>query len=307
MELNRTKRWFYGLTSLWVLMLLGLGSWWLYLVFKLHMTLSELNIPELGSSSRFLNMMKWEGSFFFIFLVLLGGSLFFMYYRDMKKTKAIQAFFSSLSHELKTPLASMRLQVEVIRDLIEDESHDHTQLSSLAGRLVEDTSKLEGELEKSLQLSRIEQDGILTLTPISLDRYLKRHAQKLKDVFTLVLNIDEKAKEVLADELALNAIFRNLFENTQRHNSQSKNVTISTRWNGSFVELIYDDHGAKFKGSSSKLGELFYKFNSTKGSGIGLYLIKNLMRRMKGNLEITNDERLKFKLIFKSAEGGQDA
>src|SRR5674476_650924 len=109
MELNRTRSWFYGLTLLWVLMILGLGSWWLYLVFKLHSTMSALNLPELGSQSRFLNMMRWEGSFFFIFLVLLGGSLFAMYFRDMKKTRAMQAFFSSLTHELKTPLASMRL------------------------------------------------------------------------------------------------------------------------------------------------------------------------------------------------------
>ena len=230
-----------------------------------------------------------------------------MYFRDMRKTKAMQAFFSSLSHELKTPLASMRLQVEVIKNLIEDESHDHTQLSNLAGRLVEDTTKLEGELEKSLQLSRIEQDGTLTLVPISLDRYLKRHAQKLKQSLAIELHIDEHAKEVLADELALNVIFRNLFENTQRHNPESKKILISTHWTGSHVELIYDDFGKKFQGSTSRLGELFYKFDSTKGSGIGLYLIKNLMRKMNGNFEIVNSERLKLKLSFESAEGGQDA
>jgi signal transduction histidine kinase len=146
MELNKTRRWFYALTLLWVVMLLGLGSWWLYLVFKLHTSLSLINLPEIGSQAKFLNMMKWEGSFFFIFLTLLGGSLFIMYIRDMKKTKAMQAFFASLSHELKTPLASMRLQSEVIKDLIEDETHSHEQLADLASRLIEDTSKLESEL-----------------------------------------------------------------------------------------------------------------------------------------------------------------
>ena len=307
MELNRTRRWFYGLTLLWVLMLLGLGSWWLYLVFKLHTTLISLNLPQLGSQGRFLNMMKWEGSFFFIFLVFLGTSLFLMYFRDMKKTKAMQAFFASLSHELKTPLASMRLQVEVIKDLIEDESHDHANLANLATRLVEDTTKLEGELEKSLQLSRIEQDGSLTLVPISLERYLKRHAQKQGGSLTVELKISENAKEVLADELALNVIFRNLFENTHRHNPESKKVIISSTWTGTQVELVYDDSGKKFQGSASRLGELFYKFDSTKGSGIGLYLIKNLMRKMDGDFEIMNSERLMLKLKFKSAEGGQDA
>lgn len=306
MELNRTRRWFYALTLLWVFMLLGLGSWWLYLVFKLHTTLSNLHLPELGSQEKFLNMMKWEGSFFFIFLVLLGGSLFYMYIRDMRKTKALQAFFASLSHELKTPLASMRLQVEVIKDLIDDESHDHEQLSSLASRLVEDSAKLESELEKSLQLSRIEQDGLLTLAPLSLERYLKRHQQKLKGQINVELKISEGAGEVLADELAMNVIFRNLFENTLRHNPNSKNVIITAHPKNSQVELLYDDHGEKFMGQSSKLGELFYKFNSSKGSGIGLYLIKNLMRKMDGQFEILNEERLKLRLCFKAPTGGQD-
>jgi len=305
MEINRTRRWFYGLTLVWVVMLLGLGSWWLFLVFKLSSTLNNIHLPELGSQERFLNMMKWEGSFFFIFLVLLGASLFYMYFRDMKKTKAMQAFFSSLSHELKTPLASMRLQVEVIKDLIDDESHDHDQLSNLAKRLIEDTAKLEGELEKSLQLSRIEQDGVLSLVPISLERYIKRHAQKISGSLEIKMNIPENASAILADELALNVIFRNLFENTLRH-TKSKVVSIDARVINSNIEIIYDDQGEIFAGNVIKLGELFYKHNSTKGSGIGLYLIKNLMKKMQGQFIIRNNDRLKQILIFKKAQEVND-
>lgn len=303
MEVNKTRRWFYGLTLLWVVMLLGIGSWWLYLVFKLHATLSELNIPELGSESRFLNMLKWEGTFFFIFMLLLGGSLFVMYFRDMKKSKAMQAFFASLSHELKTPLASMRLQAEVIKDLIEDESHSHEQLSKLTKRLIEDTHKLESELEKSLQLSRIERDAEMTLIPISLERFLRRQEQKLLSPLKVEIEIAEDAQEVLADELSLNMIFRNLFENTLRHNKEATRVSIKAVRKGQDVELIYDDFGKKFEGDLSHLGDLFYKYNSSKGSGIGLYLIKNLMRKMQGHFEIMNIDRLKFILYFKAPKG----
>ncbi len=306
MEVNKTRRWFYALTSLWVMMLLGLGSWWLYLVFKLHSTLMTLNLPELGSQKRFLNMMKWEGSFFFIFLVLLGGSLFIMYIRDMRKSKAMQAFFASLSHELKTPLASMRLQAEVIKDLIEDETHSHDQLADLTGRLIEDTHKLESELEKSLQLSRIEQDAKMTLAPIDLERYLRRQEQKFLKPVMLELSIADDAAEVLADELSMNMIFRNLFENTRRHNEHASKVRIEVVRAGQSVEVHYDDFGQKFGGDAGLLGELFYKFNSTKGSGIGLYLIKNLMRKMDGTFEVINHDRLRFCLCFRAPMGGSD-
>ncbi len=302
MELNKTRSFFYGLTLLWVMMLLGLGSWWLYLVFKLHSTLSGMNLPEIGSQQKFLNMMKWEGSFFFIFLVLLGASLFVMYFRDMRKSKSIQAFFASLSHELKTPLASMRLQAEVIKDLIQDEANANKQLNDLAKRLVDDTYKLEVELDKSLQLSRIEQDGNLTLSPVSLSRFLKRHKERLSSV-ELIITIPEDAQEVMADELALNVVFRNLFENSLRHHPALKKIEIITRRAEDGVEIIYDDFGSKFKGPIHLLGNLFYKFESTKGSGIGLYLIKNLMLKMRGHLYILNDERLKFRLVFAAPKG----
>jgi signal transduction histidine kinase len=303
MELNKTRRWFYGLTFLWVVLLLGLGSWWLHLVFKLHSSLASLNLPELGSQKRFLNMMRWEGTFFFIFLVLLGVSLFIMYIRDMRKSKAMQAFFSSLSHELKTPLASMRLQAEVIRDLIEDENHSHDQLVDLTRRLIEDTHKLESELEKSLQLSRIEQDARMTLVPVSLERFLRRQEQKLLSPLEVDLDIAPDAQEVMADELSLGMIFRNLFENTLRHNKDAKRVSIKASRSGQMVEVTYDDFGKKFLGDSNHLGTLFYKFNSSKGSGIGLYLIRNLMKKMQGSLEISNQERLLFRLYFKVPKG----
>jgi len=303
MELNKTKKWFYLLTSLWVVLILGLGSWWLYLVFKLHSTLSNLNIPELVNQKKFINMMKWEGSFFFIVLFFLGASVFLMYFRDMKKSKGMQAFFSSLSHELKTPLASMRLQAEVIKDLIEDESHSHEQLSQLTQRLVEDTYNLESELEKSLQLSRIEQDAPLTLSPIGLERFLRHHQQKSS--IRIELDLNQDAKEILGDELALKMILRNLLENTKRHNPQSEKILIKSRRTSNSIELIYDDFGLPFKGDHKRLGELFYKFNSQKGSGIGLYLIKSLMKKMHGDLLIESKERLKFVLHFQPT-GAQD-
>ncbi|MFY7992258.1 MAG: sensor histidine kinase [Bacteriovoracaceae bacterium] len=301
MELNRTLRWFYILTALWVVSLLGLGSWWLYLVFKLHTVVKKLNLPTLASESSFLNMIKWEGTFFFIFLVFLGVSLFILYFRDMKKTKAIGAFFASLSHELKTPLASMRLQAEVIKDLIDDESHDHEQLSGLTTRLIEDTYKFESELEKSLQLARIEQDGTLNLSPIQIERLIKRQQQKIPNA--LSISIKAQVKEVMADEMALSVILRNLFENTLRHNPESSQVEISISQEGHWAEIIYDDFGKKFQGDATKLGDLFYKFDSIKGSGIGLYLIKQLTRKMRGEFYVLNRDRLKFRILLPLTEG----
>jgi signal transduction histidine kinase len=303
MELNKTGRWFYFVTAIWVILLLGIGSWWLYLVFKLHGTLAQLNIPQLGDHDKFFNMIKWEGIFFFFVLALLGMSLIIMYYRDMKKSKAVQIFFSTLSHELKTPLASMRLQAEVLKDLAQDETHSHEQLSLLTNRLIEDTHQLEGELEKSLQLSRIEQNASLSLSSMNLERYLKHFQSKIST--KLELDFGPNSSEILADELAIKIIFRNLFENTQRHNKECKLIKISSRNVGSQIEVIYNDFGNDFKGDKKRLGQLFYKYNSSKGSGLGLYLIKSLVKNMRGDFKILSEKNLIFHFKFQST-GVQD-
>lgn len=139
--------------------------------------------------------------------------------------------------------------------------------------------------------------------PLSLERFLKRQEQKLQLPFKLEIILGPEAEEVLADEFALNMVFRNLFENTVRHHKNVEKVIISAKRHGTQVVVLYDDLGQKFAGNLSHLGELFYKFNSTKGSGIGLYLIKNLMKKMQGYLKIINDQRLQFELTFQGTQG----
>ena len=290
MELSKTPRWFYLLVAVLGLLVLVLGAWWLYLLTVLAAMLGP-------TQSKVGNMVKWEGSTFLAPIVLCGLGPALLYWRDLKKTRALQALFASLTHELKTPLASMRLQAEVIRDLIADESHDHGQLTSLTSRLIQDTSKFEHELDKGLQLSRLEGHGPLTLVSVELARFIRKTATK-----QVVAVAVQGTGTVLADEMALAMIFRNLLENTQRH-SKSLRATISLEARGDHVLCTYDDHGADFTGNRGQLGQLFYKHDSKKGSGIGLYLVKQLMLAQQGHMSFSETGPLLFKLNFKAPTG----
>ncbi len=258
-------------------------------------------------------MVKWEGLTFFALLVLLTASLLFLYLKDLKKTKSLQAFFASMTHELKTPLASVKLQGEVISDAIERInfqalSTDQEYLKKLQDkverlslRLVEDANKLESTMDKILQLSRIEGGGNLHLAPIDI-----------RDLFNQVFHQYGKGLEInvqwnhvqmiLADEFALTLIFKNLIENTLIHAGEKK-IWVESRENNEYIEFLYQDKG-NFTGDISKLGSLFYKHNSKKGSGIGLYLMKNLMEKMRGKWEVFPGETMRFHLSFK--KGGQN-
>lgn len=299
MELNKTKKWFYALTALAVFFILALGGWWLFLVFKLANKLESMHIPEL--SGNLLYMIQWEGFTFFSMLVILGSALLYIFIQDHRKTLSISSFFASMTHELKTPLASIRLQAQVIADLVDDLELSSSQLEKYVQRLNDDTVRLENELDKSLQLARIEKGGVLNLVPIGLESFIEdissQYISREK-----ALSIDIKYDEnfmILADEFALKMILRNLIENTLRHcHQESKQVTITLQSHNKNVLMNYFDNGLPFTGDKKKLGQLFYKYNSPKGSGIGLYLIKQLIKKMGGHFKIIGDDKLTFSLEF---------
>lgn len=262
------------------------------------------SVMEATVSPGFMRMIKWEGGTFMVLLLLLSLSLFVMWLRDQRKTKSIQAFFASLTHELKTPLASIRLQSEVIDELVS--KLQNTRVSELTGRLIEDTQKLEDQMDKILQLSRLERGGNLSPVAIELAPFVTNTLERWGGRLEIDFTSDDDLPQVYADQFALNLVLRNLLENTRSHGT-TKNAKIRVTGNKHNVQLTYNDDG-HFDGDIGRLGTLFYKHNSTKGSGIGLYLAKRLMQKMNGSLKITpNNGLLTFTLNFSVANEMESA
>ncbi len=253
---------------------------------------------EATVSPGFIRMVKWEGGTFLLSLLLLSTSLMYLWFHDQRKTKSIQAFFASLTHELKTPLASIRLQSEVIDELVS--KVENTRLHDLTGRLIEDTQKLEDQMDKILQLSRLERGGNLNPSAIELTSFVKTTLDRWGQRLEIDYEYDKSLPGVMVDQFALMLVIRNLLENTRSH-ATSKKASIRIKVENGTAVLTYQDDGF-FDGDMNRLGTLFYKHNSTKGSGIGLYLAKRLMQKMNGDLKILqNNGNLSFVITFQSA------
>ena len=282
------------LSLIWAGLLLLIGAWWVYFMVNIERFLLE------NKENKISTMLAWEGGTFIILLLLLSISIFILYLKDTKKTKSLQAFFASLTHELKTPLASIKLQSEVIYDILEKKNDP--KLNKLLERLITDTVKLEIQMDKILQLSRLERGGELNTTSISILQKVKKLSKSWTQFYNINIQTSSDQLFVDADEFALELIIKNMFENT-KHHSQSKNVNINFIETENHIELLYKDEG-KFSGDREKLGTLFYKHNSTKGSGIGLYLSKLLMEKMGGRLSIKQlpEQTLEFSFLFKKSE-----
>ncbi len=297
MELNRTNNWFYLGVGLATSFILVLGAWWLYLVFKLAAKLNSAEIPNLEGN--LISMVKWEGFTFFILLIGLGSALLYFFFQDHKKTNSLHSFFASLTHELKTPLASIRLQSQVMDENIDDlnvSDEEKNKIKKYSSRLLQDTIRLEDQLDKHLQLSRLEKDHYLQKEELNLKSFILREYSKLG---LEAPNLEAlEGATIHANPFTVSLILKNLIENTLRHSPSSKGGKFSYSQAHKTAILTYTDNGEAFEGDLSKLGQLFYKYKSPKGSGIGLYLIKRLMKKNGGKLGIKASPHLVFTLTF---------
>ncbi|MBC7430385.1 MAG: HAMP domain-containing histidine kinase [Bacteriovorax sp.] len=290
---NHSSKLLFTLSLLWAAVLLMIGAWWVYVMVNFESFIMH------SDRSRITKMISWEGGSFLVLLILLSVSLLILFMKDQRKTKSLQDFFASLTHELKTPLASIRLQGEVINEILE--SKKDPALDNLIERLIDDTAKLETQMDKILQLSRIERGGELNLTTLPLIPFIKKLSKTWVPEHEVEISASETGVNIEADEFALELIMKNLLENTRIH-SGSRKIKIAVINEGYRVRLTYEDQGV-FKGDVKKLGTLFYKHNSRRGSGIGLYLSQKLLDKMNGSLYISQSgPGLQFDLLFKKSE-----
>ena len=300
MELDKTKNWPYYALGGSILFIILLGGWWLFLVFKLAVKLKEMNSPILQGN--LVMMVQWEGVTFLGTTIFVGIAMIYIFYQDSKKSRATQSFYASLTHELKTPLASMRLQAQVLNDLVrklEVTEDNKKKIDKYSHRLEEDSVRLENEIDRHLQLSRLGLNGEFNLTSLDPVGLIKKIFSAYPEI---ELNISEGDFSIIADQSAFEMIIKNLIENTLRHQPKTKKVTVHINENDAKTIVHYDDQGESFSGDIKRLGNLYYKHNSPQGSGIGLYLIKRIMRKLQGQFEIINAKNLSFKLYFKRGD-----
>lgn len=280
------------LAGVWLAIILVLGGWWATIVLRQSERIAELSlavgVPQaeaLNELARTQRMLQWESTFFLLLLLTLSGALFWYYRRDMRRARGTQAFFAALTHELRTPLTSVRLQSEAIA------AGEPTQ--ELIDRLLADTHRLESQIDKTLELARIEGGGTLAVQAIRLDPWLERTLRGIAasegDEPRLEIAFGPDLPTVRGDTAALQLILRNLVENTQRHaNRAQAAVTVTVQRAGNGVEILYRDDGAGYEGDPAQLGRLFQRGIASRGTGVGLYLVRVLMDRMGGSVAFSN-------------------
>jgi signal transduction histidine kinase len=234
---------------------------------------------------RRVNRYLWEGAFFLA--VLLGGMtvLTRTIRHEIELRRRQQNFLAAVSHEFKSPLASIQLAAETLVMRARE-----TDAQRLGRRIIEDGERLIRMIDNLLDTTRLEEGGRkLTPAPVKLlDAVTSAVAEVAERASLSGVAIEVDVPEnirVSIDPGALSTTLRNLLDNALKACAagEGKSIAVSAQAQGSGAVLSVRDDGVGF--APEDAGMIFEKFyrsgdelqRSMPGTGLGLYIVKRLL------------------------------
>ncbi len=254
-----------------------------------------------------------------VFLVLVVG---FFAFRDVSREVRLASlrstFVSSVTHELKTPLTSIRLLAETLRlKRLSDPAAGDRMLSAI----VDESERLARLVNNVLSFARIEKNARpYRRTPIDLTEAVGDAVSRFQCIlkqggFRLRQESDGEPAWVLADGEALSQAVLNLLDNAVKYSSPSREILLGIRRRGKEAEIRVTDHGIGVPPAEQRrIFDSFYRApdagRETAGAGLGLALVKHFAEAHGGRatVESTPGEGSIFSLWLPLMENdGQDS
>ncbi len=272
-------------------------AWWGYHLVEVNDELAETNARLTGTpiSADEMSKKAWmvmgEGSVFLILLCLGFWYIKRSISRELQLARMEKTFLLSVTHELKTPIAAVKLFLETMksRDLSKDQS------KVILSDALRETRRLESLSDNILLAARFDSKQ---RDPLSETVDLSEVISKIITYFP-GSGIDAAAVqptiEIHGDKALLRAMCYNLIENSIKYSPEDKVVTLKLSRTPKNIELVVADQGIGIpQEERTAVFEKFYRLGNeqtrkTKGTGLGLYIVKNIVDMHNGTIEIHNN------------------
>lgn len=234
------------------------------------------------------------------FTLILVGLVFYFFLTIKERRLAVRQanFVDSVTHELKSPIASLRLYLETLRLRHPSEEQRGEFYATMEAEL----TRLDDLINELLEVARLDAIGAdspveeIELRPIleeCAETVLRRHAQQQQDLFSL----DCAGVSVQAPRVTLGIILTNLLDNAIKYGGDPPHVQVRAQQddpNRVVIEIIDNGPGVPIEERKRIFG-LFYRGGSelqrrTKGTGLGLFIAYSLVRRLGGKLSVRERE-----------------
>ena len=240
-------------------------------------------------------MILGEASVFV--LSLLIGIIFINrgYHKEILAAKQSSNFLLSITHELKSPIASIRLGFETMqRKKLSEE-----QAQVLLKNGINDTDRLNNLVSDLLLSARLESTYQLNTELFSLEILIDECVQFLKQKFPsaiIKVGLIQEMPEILADYSAIRSVIINLLENAIKYSDSVPEINIRLTSTIDRCNIEISDIGIGIApGERKKIFEKFYRVGNedqrkTKGTGLGLYIVDQIVRAHNGTITVSSNQ-----------------
>lgn len=239
------------------------------------------------------------GSIFFAAIItgLVLNMIFLT--REIRRNEQQDAFLNAITHELKTPIASIKLYLETLksRELSEEKRREFYDI------MLVDNSRLLNTVEQVLQASRTREnrESFRNVTTVDLNSLLEESAAIIKSRYNLAdeeLNFakNDSILEVSGDRNELLSAFTNLLDNAVKYSKENIKVSIRARsLDRKTVIIRIKDEGIGISESEWKrVFKRFYRVTNLatqkqKGTGLGLFIVKSIIKNHGGTIAVESE------------------
>jgi hypothetical protein len=236
----------------------------------------------------------------FLMIIILGGVLLiFVFWGKQARLNRLQSnFVSSVSHELKSPLASIQLYLETMK--LQKVSPEETR--EFVDIMLTDTERLSSLIDNILEASGADPKGLklhfqsVDLKPF-LSEVMEGHQRRFAEKGIQVQLDVQDSPSLQLDKRAMKMVFNNLIGNALRYSSEGGSIIVRAKQNGKFCDIDIIDSGIGLSDKDCK--KVFGKFyrvqnketQNIEGAGLGLYLSREIVKNHKGKIKATSEGR----------------
>ncbi len=237
-----------------------------------------------------------------IFLMILVFSFFFTIYSLLRQKKLDEVksdFVNNMTHEFKTPIATISVSSEML--MKESVAKSPEKVKKYASIIFDENVRLKSQVERVLQIAILEKEDFkLKMKELNVHDIINSSIDNFRVVVgerkgKLVTNLGAQHYTITANREHLANIFNNLLDNANKYSPTSPKISVSTFNDKGWIKISFEDNGIGI--SKENQHEIFKKFqrlqsgdiHDVKGFGIGLYYVKTMVEKMGGTIDLKSE------------------
>jgi len=255
--------------------------------------------PLSTSSEKRIAAYFWIAFLVIVGIVLLVLLIAYVLFKQVKLNRLKNDFVATVSHELKTPLASIRLFVDT---LLEGRSRNEKQTREYLELISKENVRLTHLIDNFLTFSKMERNSYgFLLEEINAAEIVYQAVENLRARYKtegclLSVEITEDLPPVKADRGAMITVILNILDNAVKYSGEQKQVTIRLFVEGSQIVFKIEDNGIGMSPSDTrKIFDRFYRVDrqlsrQTEGCGLGLSIVNFIVKAHHGLVEVKSEQ-----------------